>query len=523
MVAHIKTVAFQGIDAIDVDVQVQTSGGMPVFSIVGLPDKAIAESRDRVRGALHAMGLALPQKRITVNLSPADLAKEGSHYDLPIALGLLVAMGVLPADELAAYTALGELTLDGSLVAATGVLPAAVHSNAQDRGLICPAAQGGEAAWAGNRDILAADCLLSLVNHFNGTQVLSPPKRPVDLAATEKPDLAGDLADVRGQETAKRALEIAAAGGHNLLMVGPPGAGKSMLAQRLPGLLPPLEPTEMLEVSMVHSLAGLLADGRISSRRPFRTPHHSASMAALVGGGQRARPGEISLAHLGVLFLDELPEFPRNAIEALRQPLETGVVDLARANAHVRYPARVQLVAAMNPCRCGHLAEAGRACSRALGCADTYVGRLSGPLLDRFDMRIEVPAVRIADLSLPAASETTEIVAGRVAQARRLQGQRFIEASTIGSGRTNAQMSGDALEAFAAPDAQGRQLLLAACERLGLSARGYHRVLRVARTIADLDASAEVRRPHLAEALAYRQAVGGVRRGAPTPALRRVS
>ena len=359
MQARVRTVAFQGIDVLPVDVQVQIAPGTIGFAVVGLADKAVGESRARIRAALRALGLALPPQRITVNLSPADLGKEGSHYDLPIALALLAAMGVLPADGLRGFVALGELALDGSLCRVAGVLPAAIHAASERRSLICPQVCGGEAAWGGfdaaandeeeRPGIVAAPSLLALVNHLRGQQTLPAPEAEMVADTTSYPD----FADIKGQETAKRVLEIAAAGGHNLLMIGPPGAGKSMLAARLPGLLPPLQPDEALEASMVRSLAGDLAEGKLSRRRAFRDPHHSATLQALVGGGPRARPGEVSLAHHGVLFLDELAEFNRATLEALRQPLETGRVTVARANAHVTYPARFQLVAAMNPCECG--------------------------------------------------------------------------------------------------------------------------------------------------------------------------
>jgi magnesium chelatase family protein len=506
LVARVRTVAFQGIEVVDVEAQVTIAGGLPNFMVVGLPDKTVAEARERVRAALNALGLALPPKRITVNLAPADLAKEGSHFDLPIALGLLAAMEVLPGEEIEGYVALGELSLDGSLLPVAGVLPAAMGAAAAERGIICPAASGGEAAWAGALEVLAAPSLLALVNHFKGTQVLAPPEPRV----AERPASILDLKDIKGQETAKRALEVAAAGGHNLLFIGPPGAGKSMLAARLPGLLPPLDASEALEVSMIHSVAGQLRDGRLMRQRPFRDPHHSASLPALVGGGIRGRPGEVSLAHLGVLFLDELPEFARGTLEALRQPLESGRAAVARANIHVTYPARVQLIAAMNPCRCGHLDDPALACGRAPRCAQDYQSRISGPLFDRIDLHVDVPAVRPADLALPPPSEGSAEVAARVGAARARQAARYARLPPERRIRTNAEADGALLDAVAQPDADGRRLLLDAADRLKLSARGYHRVLRVARTLADLDGVEAVRRLHVAEALSYRRmALGG--------------
>jgi magnesium chelatase family protein len=512
MVQHVSTVAFEGIEARAVDVQVQVAPGLPAFSIVGLPDKAVSEARERVRSALIASGLALPARRITVNLAPADLPKEGSHYDLPIALGLMAAIGAIPPDALSNFTVLGELGLDGSIAPVAGVLPAAIGANGRDEGLICPAACGPEAAWASpDLQIVAASSLIQLANHFKGTQVLS---RPQPKIAEQQTNLL-DLRDIKGQESAKRALEIAAAGGHHLLMVGSPGSGKSMLAARLPSILPPLSPAELLEVSMIASVAGELEGGALTSHRPFRAPHHSASMAALTGGGMRAKPGEISLAHQGVLFLDELPEFDVRVLDSLRQPLENGEVAVSRANHRVTYPARFMLVAAMNPCRCGSAYEPGYSCKRGKidRCSADYQGRISGPLMDRIDLRIEVPAVTASDLILPPPSEGSAEVAARVAAARAIQSARY---SSIGLPhiRTNAAAPAAVLEDIAKPDAQGQRLLRDAAETMRLSARGYHRVLRVARTLADLDGAETIGRLHLAEALSYRALGEDIRRAA---------
>lgn len=501
MFAQVSTVAFLGIDARPVDVQVQIGAGLPSFSIVGLPDKAVAESRERVRAALCSIGLGLPSKRITVNLAPADLPKEGSHYDLPIAVGLMIACGALPGEEVADYAVFGELGLDASIAAVAGCLPAAIGANAMSKGLICPFACGAEAAWASpEMPILAPPHLLSLVNHFKGITSLP---RPVPRLDPGRPETL-DLRDVRGQEMAKRAVEIAAAGGHHILMTGPPGAGKSMLAQRLPGLLPPLEPSEMLEISMIQSMAGQLADGKLSDRRPFRAPHHSASMAALVGGGSRPRPGEIALAHHGVLFLDEFAEFVPQVIDALRQPLESGQIVIARANHRIAYPTRIQLVAAMNPCRCGRAGEPGFSCRQGTNCQDRYLAKVSGPILDRIDIRITVPSVTAAELALPPAAEGSAEVRARVAAARQRQRLRYQRLNASSRVTVNTECPSALLEEVAKPDAAGEKLLRDAAARFGLSARGYHRTLRLARTLADLSGEDRVLSVHIAEALAYR-------------------
>ncbi len=496
MVAIVSTAAYLGLEARRVEVQVQLAPGVPAFVVVGLADKAVGESRERVRAAIAAIGLALPPKRITVNLSPADLPKEGSHYDLPIALGLLAAMGVVDAEGLGDYLAVGELSLDGRIAASPGVLLAAMLASEEGVSLICPAVQGTEAAWAGT-PVVAAPDLLGLLNHLKGEQMLSAPMP----GGADDFVRGADLRQVKGQETAKRALEIAAAGGHNLLMVGPPGAGKSLLASCLPGILPPLDSAEALEVSMVASVAGTLTGGRMTRVRPFRTPHHSASMAALTGGGLKVKPGEVSMAHLGVLFLDELPEFQRAVLDSLRQPLETGQVSVARANAHVTFPARVQLIAAMNPCRCGHLGDPALACARAPRCAADYQAKVSGPLLDRIDLHIEMAAVSAADLVLPPPAEGSVEVAARVASARAVQRARFAQDGV----RTNAEADGTVLDRIAVMDDPARQLLAQAAEAMRLSARGFHRVIRVSRTIADLAGAGTIGRMHVAEALSYRR------------------
>lgn len=499
MISQTYTVAFQGVEARLVEVQCALASGIPAFNIVGLPDKAVSEARERVRSAITAMGLALPAKRITINLSPADLPKIGSHFDLPIAMALLAAMEVLPKELAAEQVCLGELSLDGSLVSVVGALPAALAAAEAGYSLVCPKSCGPEAAWVSSVGVIAPESLLAMANHFNGRKVLAvaEPGEVLDDGGQK------DLIDVNGQEKAKRALEIAAAGRHHLFMVGQPGAGKSMLAARLPSIMPALTPKEALETSMIHSLAGLLSEGGISRSRPFRAPHHTASMAAIVGGGRGAGPGEISLAHNGVLFLDEFPEYPRHVLETLRQPIETGDVIVARANAHVKYPCKFMLVTAANPCKCGYMTDPERACARVPICGADYMGRISGPLMDRFDLKVELPPVEIDDLVNATEGESSSTVAARVLAAREIQQKRYEAISDVS---TNADAEGTLLQEIVCLSSEATDFINTVANHYRLSARGYHRILRVSRTIADLATSETVEKHHLSEAVRFRMA-----------------
>lgn len=491
--ATVASRALAGIAAPEVTVEVHLGPGLPAFHIVGLPDAEVREAKDRVRAALHEASFEFPARRITVNLAPADLPKDSSRFDLPIALGILAASGQLKAVALAGYEFAGELSLTGELRPVRGALAMALGASASGRAFVLPQQSAAQAALARRACVLPATTLLEVCAHLAGETRLVPYKNGASQA------LPGtlDLADVKGQSHAKRALEIAAAGAHALLMLGPPGTGKSMLAARLPGILPPMSEPEALESASVHSASGSGFDPARWAERPFRAPHHSASSAALIGGGIPPRPGEISLAHHGVLFLDELPEFPRDALEALREPLESGTIAIARAAWHATFPSRFQLVAAMNPCPCGHLGEPSGRCRCTPDQIARYRSKISGPLLDRIDLKIEVPRPLDSEMTGDVEGEASAQVAARVRVARERQHAR--------QGKPNAWLSARETVRLCRMDTEAESLLKQAMARLSLSARGFHRVLHVARSISDLSGRESIGFAEVAEAIQYRR------------------
>ncbi len=502
MLAKVISSSLVGIDAICVDVEVDISPGLPQFATVGLPDGAVKESKDRVKSALKNAGYEFPSRRITVNLAPADIRKEGAAFDLPISIGILAATGVVKDRLLKDYLLLGELSLDGGVKPVHGCLSVAVAARkAGFAGIVVPRENACEGAVVEGIDVIGVSELAEVVEFLNGDRSLEPCTLDVKSLFLETSEQGDDFSEVKGQEHAKRAIEVAAAGAHNLLMIGPPGSGKTMLARRIPGILPRMSFDEAIETTKVYSVMGILErDRALITQRPFRAPHHTISDIGLIGGGNTPRPGEVSLSHNGLLFLDELPEFKKHVLEVLRQPLEDGRVTISRALMSITYPSRIMLVVAMNPCKCGQSGESSNSCTCTPREIHQYRSRISGPLLDRIDIHIEVPAVKYRDLADRAEGETSATIANRVERAREVQLERFRGTRV----HSNSQMASRQIRRFCEPDAAGHRLLELVTERLGFSARAYTRILKVARTIADLDGSEPVREQHLAEAIQYR-------------------